>query len=274
MEHRLVETSKKVLCLLYDKSLHVNEIIRQTSPDRTHVISVIKALERAHLITQNKDKEHGQKKIKQLTDVGYELVDILKSLEQWKKSYFELRKAYKEKFKVDSKLSDHTIISILKNRGLTDEEINVYEDIIAGVSLILYFSEKNIMNTIFCRYIFRLSKISLSDIANNILYDVIRDAAVFQISLIAERTKQHKGSFEMAEGAQDLLWDIREELVCPVPQIIHNQIKDAVTSHISLLKPAKKHVEALRPTIKGDNNLSSPKIALDICEGYINKLPN
>jgi DNA-binding HxlR family transcriptional regulator len=80
LDNRLLETSKKILCLLFDKSMHVNEIIRQTSPDRTYIITTIRLLERGQLITRNKRVRRGKKVMMQLTEVGRELVDILRSL--------------------------------------------------------------------------------------------------------------------------------------------------------------------------------------------------
>src|SRR5918911_976046 len=101
MNDRLLETSKKILRLLFDKNLHVNEIIRQTSPDRSHVIATIKTLEREGLIARSGRTKKGKEIVKQLTELGHELVDMSRNLEQWKNAYFELRRAYEEKLIVD-----------------------------------------------------------------------------------------------------------------------------------------------------------------------------
>ena len=152
MNNRLLETSKKILRLLFDKKLHVNEIIRQTSPDRSYIISTIKTLEREGLIVRNKRMKKGKEIVKQLTEVGHELVDMSRGLEQWKKSYFELRKAYVEKLMIDDALDKQAIKGILKTRGFSNEEIKLYDDTERGVSLMLYNCEKDIMDTVICRY--------------------------------------------------------------------------------------------------------------------------
>ena len=241
MNNRLLKTSKKILCLLFDKNLHVNEIIRQTSPDRSYIISTIKTLEREGLIARNKRTKKGKEIVKQLTEVGHELVDMSRSLEQWKRSYFELHKAYVEKLMIDDGSNKHNIKSILKNRGLSDEEINLYDDTKKSVELMLYTCKKDVMDTVVCRYAFILSKFSLSDTAKNILYDIIRDAAVFQLSQ-DEGDINIKNPFENSE-AERLLDDMAEDMACPVPVIMHDEIKNVTISRLSLLGIRKERVE-------------------------------
>jgi DNA-binding HxlR family transcriptional regulator len=278
MNNRLLKTSKKILCLLFDKNLHVNEIIRQTSPDRSYIISTIKTLEREGLIARNKRTKKGKEIVKQLTEVGHELVDVSRSLEQWKRSYFELRKAYWEKLIVNVDSGDDRVIkSILKNRGLSDEEINLYDDTKTGVSLMLYSCKKDVMDTVVCRYAFILSKFSLSDTAKNILYDIIRDAAVFQLSQ-DEGDINIKNPFENSE-AERLLDDMAEDMACPVPVIMHDEIKNVTICRLSLLGIRKERVEKkleksrwfrLRLQLHDQQH----KRAVDFFKEYINKLPS
>jgi hypothetical protein len=49
-EKILVKTSIRILCLLPASGLHTNAIIKQTSPDRTHVIEAIRFLQSGKLV--------------------------------------------------------------------------------------------------------------------------------------------------------------------------------------------------------------------------------
>jgi DNA-binding HxlR family transcriptional regulator len=145
--------------LPFDKNLEVNEIIRQTSPDRSYIISTIKLLEREGLIARNKRAKKGKETVKQLTELGRELVDISRSVEQWEKPCFQLRKAYEEKLLMDvDPHNDKVIKRILKNRGLTDEEINRHDYIEDGLSQLLSNCETDMIDTIICRFFFTIFK--------------------------------------------------------------------------------------------------------------------
>jgi DNA-binding HxlR family transcriptional regulator len=75
--NRLVDTSMHILRLLYEGGANVNQIIKQTSSDRTYIINVIRTLRQEGLISETL---HGpQKKIQNLTELGREVAEIIKS---------------------------------------------------------------------------------------------------------------------------------------------------------------------------------------------------
>lgn len=96
--NRLVKISKRILCLLYEGGTNVNQIIKQTSSDRTFVINVIKILRREGLVSET---PYGpQIKIQNLTELGLEIADIIKLVQ----SCYELCDALKHDHPLDFRL--------------------------------------------------------------------------------------------------------------------------------------------------------------------------
>ncbi len=97
-ENRLVTTCKDILRLLLHAGTNVNQIVRQTSSDRTYVLNVIKILQQEGLISESGDPEHSQKKIKNLTAFGREIAELVKSIDQYSKSWNKLEQSMKRYF--------------------------------------------------------------------------------------------------------------------------------------------------------------------------------
>ena len=74
---RLVITSIKILSSIYKKNMFVNEIIDQTSSDRSFVIKTLRTLEKGRFIESINSKSHKQKKVKQLSQLGQELANLV-----------------------------------------------------------------------------------------------------------------------------------------------------------------------------------------------------
>jgi hypothetical protein len=91
MSNRLLSVSLKILKLLYAKKLWVNNIIEQTSRDRTYVIRVLESMEKAKLLTQG-PRSIGRKRPIELTSLGIELTSFYYDLDNFKKSYLQIRK--------------------------------------------------------------------------------------------------------------------------------------------------------------------------------------
>jgi DNA-binding MarR family transcriptional regulator len=99
---RLVNTSKHILRLLYDGGTNANQIIKQTSSDRSYVFNVLEALQEEGLISESPDtKKHKQRKIKNLTELGREIAEIIKLVQSCYESCDVLKQ---EKKTLDFKL--------------------------------------------------------------------------------------------------------------------------------------------------------------------------
>jgi hypothetical protein len=62
--YRLITVSEHILLLLSEAGTYVNDIVKQTSHDRTYVLWVIRLLQAEELISETSDPTHSQKKVK------------------------------------------------------------------------------------------------------------------------------------------------------------------------------------------------------------------
>jgi DNA-binding HxlR family transcriptional regulator len=277
--NRLVETSIKILRLLLDKSLHYNEIIRQTSPDRTHVDNAIYVLERGQLIMEYKiskrerkqQKIHSQTKIMQITDLGRELIDILVSLEQYKKAYYELKKPVDEYFTnwIEKKHSisqfktksldqrDAIRNNTLRERGFTHKDLEFYDSSGVGTTLVLRALEGKILEVITVRCALMLYRFSITDIAKDILNNILVSAVTFRVLYLIENIHRVGSNIDLYRGqiAEDLMYEIGGNYYFPA--LIHKEVKNAILSYLSLLKPPKEDVENAYKEIKSNLKLLS-----------------
>ena len=97
-------TSIKILSSLYKKNMFVNEIIDQTSSDRSFVIKTLRTLEKGRFITSIKSKSHKQKKVKQLSQLGQELANLVISIQNFNEEYDRLAQLIDEYKKLDEEI--------------------------------------------------------------------------------------------------------------------------------------------------------------------------
>ena len=114
--NRLVTISKDILRLLLGAGTNVNQIVRQTSSDRTYVLNVIKILEQEGLVSESTDPKHKQKKIKNLTAFGLEIAELVKSIDQYSKSWNKLEQSMERYF--NAVRSKKTELNRLKFRSI------------------------------------------------------------------------------------------------------------------------------------------------------------
>ena len=166
---RLVVTFIKILNSLYIENMSVNEIIEQTSTDRTFVIKALRKLEKAGFIDTIKNLSHKQKKVKQLSKLGHTLAQLTFNIENFNSEHFEINKVIDEYKELDKKFKDikeknkplttirkttirksifRELVPIdrssqrflkekLKEKGWTDTEISYYEGCKEG----LYYTD-------------------------------------------------------------------------------------------------------------------------------------
>lgn len=211
MNNRLVNTSIQILRLLPDSGLHTNAIIKQTSPDRTHIIEAIRFLEEGQLV-DTKDKKNwrfGQKKILVLTTLGFEIKTFMDDLDGYNNAYSRFRqiqeefeslaepypsyiknrddditiKYYSQEYKAKSETEANDIINkrenvirnTLKAKGWTDTEVESREMVSDGLISVKRFCEKNIFSALVHRYTFIFYRFDLdkNEIVRNILTEAI-----------------------------------------------------------------------------------------------------
>ena len=208
---RLVTTSIIILSLIYKKNMFVNEIIEQTSSDRSFVIKTLRTLEKGRFITSINSKSHKQKKVKQLSQLGQELANLVNSIQNFNKEYDRLRQLideYKnldeeiEKFKEterkdkpsrfikrnplkikpkEYKISERLLKEKLRSKGWTTEEISYYYECQEGLYYTDIFLHEGTIKILLHKFISILDNFDLNAIAREILNQII--ILIFQAKL-------------------------------------------------------------------------------------------
>jgi DNA-binding transcriptional regulator GbsR (MarR family) len=181
---RLVQICIRILGLISDKNLSVNEIIRQTSSDRSHVIEAIKKLEGAALVVENKAREHKQKRIKRLSELGREFKHFMADIEKYNEAFIRFEKSREENFDTLEKSEIQTNSGILRNRGWTEEEVRLREKTWDGIYMMRGIFEKNIFNALVSRYSVLAAEIGDNEVAKDILAKIVTDEVAHQLLII------------------------------------------------------------------------------------------
>ena len=210
INHRLVMTSIKILSSLYKKNMFVNEIIDQTSSDRSFVIKTLRTLEKGRFITSINNKSHKQKKVKQLSQLGQELTNLVNSIQNFNEEYDRLRQLideYKnldeeiEKFKEterkdkpsrfikrnplkiipkEYKISERLLKEKLRSKGWTTEEISYYYECQEGLYYTDIFLHEGTIKILLHKFLSILGNFYLNTVAREILNQII--IQIFQMN--------------------------------------------------------------------------------------------
>ncbi len=280
--NRLVSTCINVLRLLLDKNLHYNEIIRQTSPDRspdrTHLNYAIEELERGELIMEyriskherKRQKIHSQWKIMKITDLGREIADIANSIELYKESHAKLLQRIRKYFDLTEGRKNGALNNILRNRGWKKEETAVYHHSLEGIGWLTESSGMILKEGLFRRYIDVLDEFSpLSGIAKSLMNNLIMDAISYQISILIDSAEENV-HVNIGIMTHDALLDFLNGVRYYFPDIVFNEVKDMLVSDLFVLKPSEeetakslvhygKSEDLILPEIPGKIRLTQPK---------------
>lgn len=156
MEAKLVYDINQIFNTISKEKLGVNEIIKKTGLPRNKGLEAISFLESSKIIMRLHSEKHKQKNLIELTELGKELTNFFKNLEQFETHHEKLVISIKENFNLYSQkfrrkefeanftygLSDehksllqkeYTIIknqkyNILSSKGWTKEEVKNLED--------------------------------------------------------------------------------------------------------------------------------------------------
>lgn len=210
-KNRLVMTSIKILSSLYKKDMFVNEIIDQTSSDRSFVIKTLRTLEKGRFITSINSKSHKQKKVKQLSQLGQELANLVNSIQIFNKEYDRLRQLIDEYKNLDEeikklletelkdksspfikrnpleikpkayKISEMLLKEKLRSKGWPTEEISYYYECQEGLYYTDIFLHEGTIKILLHKFISILDNFDLNAIAREILNQII--IQIFQAKL-------------------------------------------------------------------------------------------
>ena len=136
-------------------------------------------------ITETKTPTHKQKKIKKLTELGYEFKNLMVSIEEYNEAFLKFEQRRVEKFRDH----DRPVPSILRSRGWSnEEEIDKYEETWLGTIEIKDFLIKNIFNALISRYAAIASRIGKNNIAKDILIKYVTDQITHQLSILSKES--------------------------------------------------------------------------------------
>jgi hypothetical protein len=197
MNSRLVNTCTTIIRILPSTGLNVNGIIKQTSPDREHVIEAIDALKHGSLVIQESSATHKQKKIVKLTDLGNEIRRIFNDSCNYNKSYSQLeaqieyfKNYYNDYFEIlvakklgkNSKKFENIFVGKLLNEGWSNDDIKLFDNLDSGLYFVNDMCRRNIFLILLYRYARVYYKFDLNEIAKSILTTVIFDEIKFHLN--------------------------------------------------------------------------------------------
>jgi DNA-binding PadR family transcriptional regulator len=176
--NRLIGTSKHILGLLSKGDTNVNQIIKQTSSDRTYVINVIKSLQQEGLVSERVEGAL-KKKIQSLTELGLEIAKILKSVQ----SCYELC----DKLNQEKKILDFKLIPVAPEKYLIHLQ-NMEPDgkNTIGISILNYVVADYVRDFVIFKYVNLLTKknVRKKKITSQIFEQIISDATKRQMDAI------------------------------------------------------------------------------------------
>lgn len=255
MQDKLVIICIKVLRLLPSDGLHVNAIFKQTGLSyKPHLVKAVNILGKGKLIMETKTPTHKQKKIKQLTVLGYEFKHLMVSIEEYNEAFLKFEQCRVEK------IGDHEPSpNILRSRGWSKEEIDMYDQTWRSTNKMKDFLIRIIFNALIIRYAAIVQRIEGNDIAREILIKYVTNQIAQQLSIISNKSNP------MNAVSYDLISVMYED----IPEFYHdpehflynhhinNEIKDVIASLLYLVTPrevvkesAEAQIALFKNTIK------------------------
>src|ERR1051325_3188016 len=131
----------------------------------------------------------GKEQPKELSVLGRKLAELMKSIEDYDRSFAELKAEYRRHFSFQSKPKDNAILkNILKSRGWKEDEIGYYlivhKNWPQGDHGFQYKSPWMIINILLARYSTLLADYKPNQIAKDIMNKLLLDIIVEHLSCI------------------------------------------------------------------------------------------
>jgi DNA-binding MarR family transcriptional regulator len=188
----MVSMAINILRSLSHENMSTNQLIEQTSSDKSFVVNTIKALNKAKIIKRTRDHEHRQKKINELDSHGQEILKIICCIEQYTSSYRVFIKSFRGNFDVsksDAIRSREFAGNILNGKGPNDHNTDKLDEHYEEIGEVITLCIRNICNILI--YIYALSShITTTDkLLQAIINRIILDSFSEQISACREGAK-------------------------------------------------------------------------------------
>jgi DNA-binding HxlR family transcriptional regulator len=256
VENRLVIYSMKILRVLLKGSTHVNDIVKQTSSDKTYVLKVIKILQHERLIIETKDDRHSQKKIKQLTDLGQELTKLMENVDDYKNSYSKLMERRKKYFTSSEIKKAYSVVEddirahgkTWKKIAWTSNKADLYLYGVRGASLLEYEATIHISNILIFRFASLQKRFDLLKLTKAIINKIITDTMTYQLKLVLSEILDDGSQMMTGELARhtDIITSLPARLAeYPLftNKAISEESKNMLAQIFSLLRPSENDIE-------------------------------
>jgi hypothetical protein len=137
---------------------------------------------------------------------------------------------------------------ILRSRGWIDEEIGEDEIVYfkhakKGIDMLMEYSGQILKDGLINRYIDILEAFnSISDVAKNIINNLIIDAVLYQISVELRIVEEEYYSYNIGVMSESNLFEFVQDLGYPFPKFIFNEVKDMIISDLNILGISKEKI--------------------------------
>ena len=101
--------------------------------------------------------------------LGQELAELLHNIDQYNNSYTQLTKAMQENFNIPKETETNVLRSNLRNRGWTQEEIELYDKFFDYCGYLKRVIPPKIIHVLLFRYLLILHNFKINEIAKDIL---------------------------------------------------------------------------------------------------------
>jgi DNA-binding MarR family transcriptional regulator len=251
MNNRTVCVSKEILFLLSGKKLTVTEIILQTSPDsspdRSFLVEVIKILEKALLVTKDKDPHHKQRLFVSLTAFGKELLELIDGIKQYNQSYSRLEGARRRNFNISMDADENVTRNILRSRGWIGNELekNHYVESFDNVLRLQYRLSRSIIDALMFRYEWILYNFEPNKAAHPLVSTIIVEEISHQFKLLhTHNVIREAGPSAYAFPLIRDFASFMSNLVCSyIHRSITEETKDVLLSIFCISKTPKALIE-------------------------------
>jgi hypothetical protein len=234
MKDKLVYICIKILRLLPPNGLHFNAIFKQTGLSyKPDVVEAMRILGKGKLIMETKTPAHKQKKIKQLTELGYEFKDLMVSIEEYNEAFLKFEQCRVVRFGDP----DRPVPSILRSGGWSNEEIDTYGQTWLSTIKIKDFLIKTIFTALISRYAAIVYRIEKDNVARDILLQYVTNQITHQLSIISNESDYPMDTiFQDLTSVMDGIPEFYSECFL-YNHFINNEIKDVIALLLYLVTP-------------------------------------
>jgi DNA-binding HxlR family transcriptional regulator len=275
MKTKPVDLYFKILNIIFKDKASVNEIYKQTGLSyKPKFTNALKELEKEKIVRREKDPRHRQREFILLTNLGFELSEFKKRLDDYISSYKKLYEIENNLEDTNNLKDQSRIRNILRHRGWKEEEIFWFKDTYEGIKEITWYGDFDLFEGFIYRYILLLSNFKLGEISKLMINSLLTEVTNFKIKNIYDTIKDSSEKVENYNVILDQHLGNISEFNYAFPKLLQDEVKNHILIRLYLLRPPTdliskkfKDKQIIIETYKKDaseetkkGNLSNPAI--------------